>query len=206
MVQRASAGEPAVPDCTLPRFALISLPPWLTFSRLSTRSAGAENMIQFRPIGVIHTPFLGVPGTPIQPAATTGVAGTVELAPEYAAALEGLDGFSHVFLIYHFHLVRETRLKVVPFLDTVQHGLFATRAPCRPNPIGLSLVRLVAVEGSSLRVLDVDVIDGTPLLDVKPYCGEFDQAAHVRRGWLEGACRRVQGTLADDRFEDKSSH
>ncbi len=156
--------------------------------------------ICYKPIGVIRTPFKDVKGTPIQPSAAKGVRGRVEIFPEYAEGLCDLDGFSHVILIYHFHLVRNCKLKVKPFLDDELHGVFATRAPVRPNPIGLSVVRLVAVEGCTLIVEDVDIIDGTPLLDIKPYVPEFDARKAERIGWLERRIGRLSSTRDDGRF------
>ena len=158
--------------------------------------------IQYHSIGIIHSPFKDLEGTPIQPAAAKDVAGSVEIYPEYSAALADLDGFSHIFLLYHFHLTQTVRLKVIPFLDTLERGLFATRAPCRPNPVGLSLVRLQSIEGCVLSILDVDVLDGTPLLDIKPYFADFDRPDRVRCGWVESAKFDISHTRADNRFAD----
>jgi len=131
-------------------------------------------MVEFRPIGVIHTPFKEPQGTPIQPTAAEGVEGRVEVFSEFADGLKDIEGFSHIILLYHFHLCREVKLRVKPFLDDEFRGVFATRAPCRPNPIGFSVVRLLEVRKNILRVCDVDIIDGTPLLDIKPYVHELD--------------------------------
>ena len=157
-------------------------------------------MIQYQPIGVIHTPFESPDGMPIQPAGALSVCGTVEVFPEYAKGLRDLDGFSHVMLLYHFHQVQEQRLVVLPFLDTRERGVFATRAPARPNPIGLSSVKLLAVEGCTLLIENVDILNGTPLLDIKPYVPEFDHHRVDRVGWLEHAKAKVQDEKADDRF------
>ncbi|MEJ2756845.1 MAG: tRNA (N6-threonylcarbamoyladenosine(37)-N6)-methyltransferase TrmO [Anaerolineales bacterium] len=156
----------------------------------------------FEPIGVIHSPFLQREGMPIQPAGAAGVRGTVEIFPQYAEGLADLDGFSHIILLYQFHQVTGASLKVRPFLDTQPRGLFATRAPKRPNPIGLSIVRLVEVEGNIVRIENVDVLDGTPLLDIKPYIPDFDQPEVTRTGWYGTAKRDVTTTRADDRFTD----
>jgi len=156
--------------------------------------------IRYRPIGVIHSPFREIEGMPIQPRGAAGVRGVVELLPEFAEGLKDLEGFSHVLLIYHFHRVQEVRLVVTPFLDGEPHGVFATRAPTRPNPIGLSVVRLIGVEGNVLRVEGVDVLDGTPLLDIKPYVPEFDVYDVERVGWLEGVRRGVETKRSDGRF------
>jgi tRNA-Thr(GGU) m(6)t(6)A37 methyltransferase TsaA len=155
-------------------------------------------MIEYRPIGLIHTPFKQREGMPIQPSRGRGVRGTVEVAPEYADGLADLDGFSHVVLIYHFHQSHGFDLRVTPFLDKEKRGLFATRAPRRPNAIGLSVVRLLGIEGNRIAVQDLDILDGTPLLDIKPYVPEFDHRTEVREGWLEGV--KDRNVDSDDRF------
>jgi tRNA-Thr(GGU) m(6)t(6)A37 methyltransferase TsaA len=156
--------------------------------------------INYRPIGIVHSPFEDIGGVPIQPTGASGIQGTVEVFPEFAAGLKDLEGFSHVILLYHFHRVQESQLSVVPFMDSLPRGVFATRAPKRPNPIGLSIVRLLRVEQNILQVENVDVINGTPLLDIKPYVPEFDQHPADRVGWLEQARGRVQSKRSDDRF------
>ena len=156
--------------------------------------------VTFRPIGVIRTPFTKSEGMPIQATAAVGVAGRIELDPDLAEGLVGLDGFSHLTLVYHFHQVATHRLTVTPFLDDQPHGVFATRSPARPNSIGLSTVRLVAIVGSSLMIEDVDMVDGTPLLDIKPYVPAFDQRDGARIGWFEGRLDALQQARADDRF------
>jgi tRNA-Thr(GGU) m(6)t(6)A37 methyltransferase TsaA len=158
--------------------------------------------MELRPIGVIHTPFTQRKGTPIQPAAGRDVTGTVVVDDEYRAGLRDLDGFSHVVLVYAFHRSRGFDLEVVPFLDTVTRGLFATRAPRRPNPLGISVVRLDRIENGTLHVRDLDILDGTPLLDIKPHVPRFDDQAEVRTGWLEDARRPMETERADGRFED----
>lgn len=139
----------------------------------------------FQPIGLIHTPHVEREGTPIQ-SARTEAAGRVEVAPEYAAGLDGLEGFSHIILLYVFHRSPGPRLTVRPFLDDTPHGVFATRHPDRPNPIGLSVVELIRREGNILHVRGVDIVDGSPLLDVKPYTPQFDHYEVARTGWLAG--------------------
>jgi tRNA-Thr(GGU) m(6)t(6)A37 methyltransferase TsaA len=139
-----------------------------------------------RPIGYIHSPFTRKEETPIQPT-RSAAAGRVELLPEYEPGLKDLDGFSHVFLLYAFHQAPEGHaLAVTPFLDNEPKGLFATRYPRRPNPLGLSVVRLVARQGRVLHVEGVDVLDGTPLLDLKPYVPSFDAFPEAAFGWLQG--------------------
>jgi tRNA-Thr(GGU) m(6)t(6)A37 methyltransferase TsaA len=145
--------------------------------------AGRRFILQ--PIGVIHTPFTSPPEVPIQ-AARSETAGRVEVYPEYAPGLADLDGFSHVILVYWFHRADGFSLTVRPYLDDELHGLFATRYPARPNPIGLSVVELVAVDGCTLRVRGVDVLDTTPLLDIKPFVPAFDHREEARVGWLTG--------------------
>jgi tRNA-Thr(GGU) m(6)t(6)A37 methyltransferase TsaA len=156
--------------------------------------------ISYQPIGTIHTPFEGIEQVPIQPTGADGIGGTVEVLPEFAAGLQDLDGFSHIILLYHFHRVTQVKLTVVPFLDVEPRGVFATRAPSRPNPIGLSIVRLLSIEGNVLQIENVDIVDGTPLLDIKPYVPAFDYNEVERTGWLETAGEAVKEKRSDDRF------
>ncbi len=158
------------------------------------------NEIKYKPIGVIHSPFKEPKGTPIQSTAAKGVVGTVEVFPEYVEGLRDLEGFSHVILIYHFHLSGKPSMIVKPFLDDQEHGVFATRAPSRPNPIGLSVVRLLSVEGNKLHVQDLDIVDGTPLLDIKPYVPEFDVRKAERIGWIEKNIPKLPLSRDDGRF------
>ncbi|RJS84562.1 tRNA (N6-threonylcarbamoyladenosine(37)-N6)-methyltransferase TrmO [Candidatus Bathyarchaeota archaeon] len=160
--------------------------------------------IIYRPIGVIHSPFKEPVGTPIQPPAATGIEGTVEVYPEYVDGLKDLEGFSHIILIYHFHKAKGARLRVSPYMDADEHGIFATRAPSRPNPIGISTVRLRKIEGNILYISDVDIVDGTPLLDIKPYVPEFDARKSVRIGWLEKRVSKLKETRDDGRFSKKT--
>ena len=153
--------------------------------------------IQFTPIGMIHSPFKEPKGTPIQSIAAKGIEGTVEIFQEFAGGLKDIDGFSHIMLICHFHLSKEPSLKVKPFLDDQKRGIFSTRAPNRPNPIGISIVQLINVEGNILRVKDLDIVDGTPLLDIKPYIPEFDIRETASIGWLEKNLGKL-ATLKDD--------
>jgi len=158
--------------------------------------------IEYEAIGVIHTPHKTAGEAPIQPSKADEARGRVELRREFEAGLADLDGFSHILLLYHLDRSSGYRLRVVPFLDTRERGLFATRAPWRPNPIGLTVVRLLAVEGSTLRVAGVDMIDGTPLLDLKPYVPEIDAVPGARGGWFEERRRKAAGEAprADGRF------
>ena len=158
--------------------------------------------IQFKPIGVIHTPFPQPKGTPIQPSRSSHVKGWIDILPEFISGLSDLDGFSHITLVYYFHLCQGFDLAVKPFLDTQLRGLFSTRAPRRPNAIGLSVVRLVGIEGSVIQIEDVDMVDGTPLLDIKPFVPAFEDIDNYRLGWLEGKTHRAGDTTADDRFSE----
>ncbi len=159
---------------------------------------------EYRQIGVLHTPWERLENMPIQPAGAAGVRGEAEVFEEYRQGLQDLDGFSHIVLLYHFHRSRDFELLVVPYMDTKLHGVFATRAPRRPNPIGLSVVELVGVEDGTLHLGNVDMLDGTPLLDIKPYVPEFDGHTTVRTGWLEAARRTVGGRRSDGRFAGSS--
>lgn len=143
-------------------------------------------MIDFNmhPIGVIHSPFTQKDQTPIQPTRSQAI-GSVEVYPEFAAGLQDIDGFSHLILLYVFHRSGDYSLLVTPFLDHQERGLFATRYPMRPNPIGLSIVELKIVQENFLTVEGIDVLDGTPLLDIKPYVPDFDVRLETRTGWYE---------------------
>jgi len=160
------------------------------------------NEINYIQIGIIHSPFKEPEGTPIQPRAGQGIDGTVEVYKEYTEGLKDIEGFSHVILVYHFHLSKESSLKVKPFLDDQTHGVFSTRAPSRPNPIGISVVRLVRIEGNILQVKDLDIVDGTPLLDIKPYVPEFDIRDAKTVGWLEKNISKLPTSKDDGRFSE----
>jgi len=157
-------------------------------------------MINYKPIGIIRSPFKEAKGTPIQSVAAQEIVGTIEVAPEYVAGLKDIEGFSHLILLYHFHLITESSLLVKPFLDNELHGIFATRSPSRPNPIGISVVRLSKVEGNILYIKDVDTIDGTPLLDIKPYVPEFDIRETDKTGWFAKNIHKLSHTKDDGRF------
>jgi tRNA-Thr(GGU) m(6)t(6)A37 methyltransferase TsaA len=159
-------------------------------------------VIKYSPIGIIHSPFKRVEGMPIQTAGAEGVQETVEIKPEYTEALKDLDGFSHIILLYHFHQRQRIKLEVNPFMDKESHGVFSTRAPSRPNSIGISVVKLNRIEGTTLHIENVDILDGTPLLDIKPYVPEFDVHQADRIGWLERAAGNVKVKRADKRFKD----
>jgi len=139
-------------------------------------------------------------GMPIQPTGARGIRGTVEIFSEYAEGLRDIEGFSHLFLIYVFHRCPSYNLVVRPFLDITPRGVFATRAPRRPNAIGLSIVRLIEVNGSTLFIEDVDILDGTPLLDLKPYVPVFDAYPDALSGWLEQSAHDAEVFRSDERF------
>ncbi len=141
--------------------------------------------ITYRPIGVLRSEHTVAGQTPIQPAYAKGCQGRAEVLPEFAEGLTDLEGFSHVYIIYHFHQAQPAKMKVKPFMQDAEHGVFATRAPCRPNPIGISIVELVRREGNVLYIDGVDVLDGTPLLDIKPYTAKFDRIETTRNGWQD---------------------
>ena len=158
--------------------------------------------MKFTPIGLIHSPYKRSSNCPIQPTSSKVSKGTVEIFPKYAEGLAGLDGFSHLILIFYFHMAKKFSLSVEPFLDNeTKHGVFSTRAPARPNPIGFSIVRLEKVKGRKLLVKDLDMIDKTPVLDIKPYVALFDCRNALRIGWYNKRADGFQGTASDDRFE-----
>ncbi len=158
--------------------------------------------LKIRPIGIIHSPFTSPKGTPIQSAAGADVRATVEVYPEYAEGLQDLEGFSHIILLYYCHLAKPCTLTVLPFMDSVAHGVFATRAPSRPNPIGLSVVHLVSRKGNILTIEEVDILDGTPLVDIKPYISDADVRQNTRKGWLGKKIERMHTTKDDSRFAE----
>jgi tRNA-Thr(GGU) m(6)t(6)A37 methyltransferase TsaA len=158
--------------------------------------------ICYQAIGIIYSPFTDPKGTPIQPKAAEGVDGVVEVFPEFAEGLQDIDGFSHLILLYHFHLVKPGPLRAKPFMDTKKRGVFAMRSPRRPNPIGLSIVRLVQIKGTRLSVQDVDIVNGTPLLDIKPYVPAFDVRPADRIGWLTEQVQKLPESRDNGRFTD----
>jgi tRNA-Thr(GGU) m(6)t(6)A37 methyltransferase TsaA len=156
--------------------------------------------LSFRPIAIVRSPFDKPSDTPIQAAGALGATGWIEVHPEFEEGLRDIEGFSHLIVVHHFHRVGPARLTVTPFLDTASHGIFATRAPARPNAIGLSVVRLLAVLGTRLEVADLDMLDGTPVLDLKPFVPAFDHREAVRIGWFGGKLGALEGKRADGRF------
>ncbi len=160
-----------------------------------------NSRISYKPIGYIRSPFKDISGVPIQPAGAKRVKGTIELKKEYVPGLKDLEEFSHIILLYHFHLVKGFDLNVIPFLDKESHGLFATRAPKRPNSIGLSVVKLYEIKDNIIYIENIDVIDGTPLLDIKPYVNKFDAISNTKDGWLQYSVNKLKRTKSDTRFK-----
>lgn len=158
--------------------------------------------IVIKPIGIIHTPHTEIKNMPIQPIAAEGIKGYIELLPEYVEGLKDVAGFSHLTLVYHFHKINGYELLVTPFMDTVNRGIFATKAPKRPNAIGLSTVKLVGIEGNILHIEQVDMLDGTPLLDIKPFYPRYDNRENVKIGWLENnKDLPLEKLRSDERFK-----
>jgi len=156
--------------------------------------------ITYKPIGVIHSDFKQKEDMPIQAAFSKKTKGQIEIYPQFQLGLKDLDGFSHIILIYHFHLSNGFSLLNKPFLEEVEHGMFSIRTPRRPNPIGISIVRLEKIENNILYIKDVDTIDGTPLLDIKPYVSKFDIRTDGKDGWLTERLKDKEEHFSDDRF------
>jgi len=156
--------------------------------------------INYNPIGIINTPFNSQEDMPIQGIGGKGIKATIGIYPEFAAGLKDLDGFSHIILLYHLHLVEKHALMVKPFMDDEQRGIFATRSPVRPNPIGMTVVRLTEIRNNLLIVEDIDIIDQTPLLDIKPCLPMIDDIQGLRLGWLTGKIDQFSDKRSDNRF------
>lgn len=172
-----------------------------TIGRAMRKTTRPVEPVRYVPIGVIHSPLKEPAGAPIQSVSAKHVKGTVEVYPPYVNGLADLAGFSYLILVYHFHLARKcTSMMVEPYLDNQIHGVFSTRAPARPNPIGISAVRLESIKGGTLYVRDLDVVDGTPLLDIKPYVPKFDTRLAQRIGWYAGRTSGLRRAKADHRF------
>jgi len=172
-----------------------------------------NKMIQLSEIGYIETPFKDTVGMPIQPLGAKGMTGTIHLNKEYVPAINGLEGFSHVILLYYFHRTDSIELKVTPFLLKESNickgentcGVFATRAPVRPNHVGMSIVKLLKIDKNKIYIQNVDILDGTPLLDIKPFIPEFDcYDKEYRIGWLKSNVKKASKKLSDNRFSTKS--
>ena len=159
-----------------------------------------DTAIVYQPLGWLRTPFSDIAEMPIQPSGARGVRGTIRIQDEFVPGLRDLDGFSHAICLYHLHQCTGYALEVMPFLDQATHGIFATRSPKRPNPIGLSVVRIVAVDGPCVHLENVDMLDGTPVLNIKPYVPTFDAPAADCFGWLTETAARAAVTKSDGRF------
>ena len=159
--------------------------------------------IELESIGTIHTEFKKIEGMPIQPTGAKGVKGTIKIKEKYAEGLKDLDGFSHIHLIYLLHKVEGYMLEVKPFMDNDTHGVFATRSPKRPNRIGMSVVKVIDVKDNSIYIENVDILDGTPLLDIKPYVPQLyeDTIDELRIGWFETKHQKAKSQKSDDRFK-----
>lgn len=156
--------------------------------------------ISYSPIGYFRSPFTEIKGMPIQPIGAQDIEGYIEVLPEYSAGLKDLGGFSHVFVLYHLHQIQGYDLMIQPFLDTRRHGVFATRSPKRPNPIGLSVMRLKGVMGVKVFLKGIDVLDRTPVIDIKPYVADFDRCDADRFGWFEGKSGNATHHRSNERF------
>ncbi len=161
-------------------------------------------MITLDPIGIIHTPHEQPDGMPIQPVGATCVRGEIVIREAYTDGLKDLDGFSHIYLIYIFHRMDQHKLLVKPFLDNTLRGVYATRAPSRPNHIGLSLVKLISIDGNRIVFEGADMLDGTPLLDIKPYVPDFESPEDVTTGWLDTKAIEARKHRSDRRFAEEA--
>ncbi|MFP4557083.1 MAG: tRNA (N6-threonylcarbamoyladenosine(37)-N6)-methyltransferase TrmO [Bacteroidales bacterium] len=159
------------------------------------------NSIMYHPIGIISSPFNDTNNTPIQPSSAKGTKGSIVIFPEFADGLKGIEGFTHLIIIYHFHRANGFKLQVSPFLDDEEYGVFATRAPKRPNGIGLSIVKLVKMEGRTIYIENIDALNGTPLLDIKPYVPQFNNVRNVKIGWLTSKKDKIKTQKSDSRFD-----
>ncbi len=157
-------------------------------------------MHTIEPIGTIHSPYSSIEDMPIQPKGALKIQGHVLMAKQYSKGLQDLKGFSHIYLLYHFHEASRTELLVTPFMDTEKRGVFATRSPLRPNHIGISIVKLVEVEGNKVTVEGIDILDGTPLLDIKPYIEKFDGVKESTSGWMRASADEISRKRSDNRF------
>lgn len=158
-----------------------------------------KNII-YQPIGIVHSPFKKVAGMPIQPCGAKEAGGSIEIFTKYEKGLKDIEGFSHIIVLYHFHKITHWASEVIPFMDNKLHGIFATRSPARPNAIGISILPLLRREGSWLYVEELDILDKTPVLDLKPFFGPYDNRIQVRSGWLETVVKTPGNVVADNRF------
>ncbi|MBT4285847.1 MAG: tRNA (N6-threonylcarbamoyladenosine(37)-N6)-methyltransferase TrmO [Deltaproteobacteria bacterium] len=157
-------------------------------------------MITFTPIGTVHSPHKDLKNMPIQPKGAKGIEGHVLINESFVEGLSDLDGFSHVYLIYHFHAATRVEMKVIPFMDKVERGIFSTRSTLRPNHIGLSIMELLEVEGNKVLLKGMDILDGTPVLDIKPYIANFDKVEKSQSGWMQASPEDVKNKRSDNRY------
>ncbi len=155
--------------------------------------------IKFKPIGILHTPFKETTGIPRQAAGAKDVKGELEVFPEYSPGLKDLQDFSHIVIVFNFHKVIAPSLKAHPPWDDKSHGVFATRSPYRPNPIGVSVVKLESVKDNILHITGIDMADGTPVLDIKPYIPDLNPEGKIRLGWLENKVNGMNKSRSGDR-------
>ena len=159
--------------------------------------------INLKQIATIRSPLCSLVDMPIQPKGAKDIYATIEFKDEFKEGLKDLDGFSHVYLIYYFHKVNEHKLSVIPFNDKTDtpRGVFSTRTPVHPNSIGLSVVELVDVKDNIVTIKGVDILDGTPLIDIKPYIENFDKVeGEVKSGWMKSSAKEVEEKRSDERF------
>jgi tRNA-Thr(GGU) m(6)t(6)A37 methyltransferase TsaA len=159
------------------------------------------NRITYFPIGIVHSPFQFPEGTPIQANAAKDIQARIEIFPEYHNGIIDLDGFSHIIVLFHMHLAKCKSLFITPFLDSEPHGVFATRSPGRPNPIGFSVVELEKIENDILFVKGIDILDGSLVLDIKPYIPQFDVFETTKKGWVEKNAHKLGDQKDDGRFK-----
>ena len=157
--------------------------------------------ISYKPIGIVHSPFTKPEGTPIQSAVSKNSEAVIEIYPEFEEGLRDLEHFSHIYILFHLHLAEKKELTVIPFLDTTPHGVFATRSPGRPNSIGISVVCLDKIESNMLYVKNIDILDGSPVLDIKPYIPQFDVFETTKNGWFEKNVHKMESQKDDGRFK-----
>jgi tRNA-Thr(GGU) m(6)t(6)A37 methyltransferase TsaA len=157
--------------------------------------------ITYQPIGIVHSSFSKPEGTPIQPIVAKNTEAVIEIFPEFSEGLKDLEEFSHIYILFHLHLAEKKELTVIPFLDTIPHGVFATRSPGRPNAIGISVVCLDKIEANKLYVKNIDILDGSPVLDIKPYIPLFDVFETSKNGWFEKNLHKMESQKDDGRFK-----
>jgi tRNA (adenine37-N6)-methyltransferase len=162
-----------------------------------------NKMFEIKQIGIIHTPYTELTNMPIQPNGAKGSTSEILINKEYIEGLADLIGFSHIFLLYILDKATIEKTKVVPFMDTVERGIFATRSPLRPNHIGLSVVKIVSITGNKVVVSGADMLDGTPLIDIKPYIKNVDSIDDAVSGWIKLTKNQIGDKRSDNRFVDK---